>query len=158
MYMEQMTQALSIAAPGLAPISLAAATPTGTGGVDMSKFGRALFVLSVGVFGASATVDMKLQESSDNATWTDMAVDIPTISNVAITTLLAAGGNNREASLEVRADQLLAGKKFVRALITVGTAATLVQCTALGGEAVNKPGSARDDASVAQRLVAAGPT
>jgi hypothetical protein len=157
MYMEQMSQALSIAGAPIHSQSVAAGTAQ-TGGVDMQKFGRALFVLDVGAFGASATVDMKLQESSDNATFFDMAVDIPTISNVAITQLLAAGGNNRLATLEVRADQLSTGKRYVRALVTVGVAATQLACIPLGGEAVNKPGAAQDVAAVAQRLVAAGPT
>ena len=66
MYTEQMSQGLSIAGAPIHSQSLAAATPTGTGGIDMQKFRRALFILDVGTFGASATVDMKLQESPDN--------------------------------------------------------------------------------------------
>jgi hypothetical protein len=146
MYTEQMSQGLSIAGNPIHPQSLAAATPTGTGGIDMSKFRRALFILDVGAFGASATVDMKLQESPDNATWTDLAG-----TGVAITQLAVAGGNNRLATLEARAGQLT--KRYLRALVTVGTAATQVCCIALGGEAISKPGSQNDVAAVAQRSV-----
>src|ERR1700687_5445050 len=108
MYTEQMSQGLSIAGNPIHAQSLAAATPTGTGGVDMSKFRRALFILDVGSFGASATVDMKLQESPDNATWTDLAGN-----GVAITQLLSLGGNNRLATLEARAGQLT--QRYLRA-------------------------------------------
>src|ERR1700687_2295021 len=121
MYTEQMSQGLSIAGNPIHAQSLAAATPTGTGGVDMQKFRRALFILDVGAFGASATVDMKLQESPDNATFTDLAV-----TNTSITQLVVGGGNNRLATLEARAGQLSAGKRYLRALVTVGTAATQV--------------------------------
>jgi hypothetical protein len=112
----------------------------------MQRFRRALFVLDVGAFGASATVDMKLQESTDNVTFTDLAGN-----GVAITTLAAGGGNNRLATLEARAGQLT--KRYLRALVTVGTAATQVCCLALGGEAIDKPGSVNDVAAVAQRSV-----
>ena len=147
MYTEQMSQGLSIAGNPIHPHSLAAASPTGTGGVDMSKFRRALYILDVGAFGASATVDMKLQESPDNATWTDLAG-----TGVAIAQLQSASGNNRLATLEARAGQLT--KRYLRALVTVGAAATQVCCIALGGEAISKPGSQNDVAAVAQRSVA----
>lgn len=147
MYTEQLTQALSIAAAPIHPQSVAAGTAN-TGGVDMQLFRRATFVLDVGAFGASATVDMKLQESADNSSFADMSG-----SGVTITQLAAAGGNNRLASLEVRAGQLSAGKRYVRALVTVGTAATILQCLALGSAAGHKPGNLGDVAAVAQRVV-----
>jgi hypothetical protein len=46
-------------------------------------------------------------------------------------------------------------KRYLGVLVTVGTAATQIQLTCLGGEAIAKPGSAADIAAVAQRLVAA---
>jgi len=147
MFTEQLTQALSIAAAPIHPASAGTGTAD-TGGIDMSKFRRALFVLDVGVFGSSATVDMKLQESADNSSFTDLAG-----TGVAITQLAAAGGNNRLATLEARAGQLSAGKRYLRARVTVGTAATLLSAVALGGEAVDKPGNAQDVAAVAQRSV-----
>ena len=87
MYTEQLTQALSIAAAPIHPQSVAVGTAN-TGGVDMQLFRRATFLLDVGAFGASATVDMKLQESPDNSTFTDLAG-----TGVSITQLLAGGGN-----------------------------------------------------------------
>ena len=145
MLTEQLSQALAIAAAPIHPQSVGAGNAD-TGGIDMAKFRRALFILDVGAFGASATVDMKLQESTDNSTFTDLAG-----TGVAITQLAAAGGNNRFATLEVRADQIT--KRYVRARVAVATAATTLQCLALGGEAASKPGSAHDIAAVAQRQV-----
>src|SRR5262245_9129993 len=129
MYTEQLTQALSIAATPVHPASVAPGTAD-TGGIDMQKFRRALFFLDVGVFGASATVDMKLQESIDTSAFTDLPG-----TGVAITQLLQAGGNNKVVTLEVRAGQLSAGRRYIRARVTVGTAATLIACLPLGGEA-----------------------
>jgi hypothetical protein len=145
MYTEQLSQALGIAGAPIHPQSVSPGTAD-TGGIDMSRFRRATFILNVGAFGASATVDMKLQESTDGSSYTDLAG-----AGVAITQLAAAGGNNRLATLEVRAGQLT--KRYVRARVTVGTAATTLQCLALGGEAVDKPGSANDISAVAQRSV-----
>jgi hypothetical protein len=147
MYTEQMSQGLSIAAAPVHPQSVSAGTAD-TGGIDMQHFRRALFILDVGTFGSGATVDLKLQESADNSSFTDLAG-----TGVAITQLVAAGGNNRLATLEARAGQLSAGKRYLRARVTVGTAATTLACLALGGEAVNKPGSAQDITAVAQRSV-----
>ena len=156
MYTEQLTQALSIVGK-LDPVSLAAATPTAVKSVDMRKFKRALFILDVGVFGSSATVDMKLQASADNSSFTDLATLAPTLTGVAITQMTAGGGNNKLTSLEIRADQMPAGYRYVQALITVGTAATLVSGIALGGESAQKPGQVNDIAAVLQRLVVGGP-
>lgn len=147
MYTEQLTQALSLAAAPLHPGSVAPGTAD-TGGIDLQRFRRALFVLDIGAFGASATVDMKLQESTDNAVFTDLAG-----TGVAITQMLQAGGNNKLATLEVRAGQLSAGKRYIRARVTVGTAATTLCCIPLGGEADFKPGSALDIAAAVQRVV-----
>lgn len=147
MYPEQLTQALGIAAAPVHPQSVGAGNAD-TGGIDLQKFRRAIFLLNVGAFGASATVDMKIQESTDNSSFTDLAG-----TNVAITQLLAAGGNNRLASLEVRADQVT--KRYVRARVTVGTAATTLYCLPLGGEAVQKPGNQNNIAAVAQQVVCA---
>lgn len=145
MYPEQLTQALAIAAAPIHPQSVAVGT-VATGGIDMQKFRRALFILNVGAFGSGATVDMKLQESTDNSTFTDLAG-----TGTAISQLTAADGDNRLATLEVRAGQL--SQRYVRARVTVGTAATVLQCLALGAAAVHKPGSAQDIAAVAQRSV-----
>src|SRR5947209_12267700 len=114
MITEQLSQALSIAAAELDPVSQGAATVT-TGGVDMSKFERVMFVVMVGAV-TTGTVDAKLQESATSGgTYTD-------ISGASITQITTS---NKIATLEIKATQLSAGKAFVRLSLTVGTAATL---------------------------------
>ncbi len=143
---EQASQGVAIPGAAIAPVSSSSTTKTGA--VDMTKYRRALFLVAVGVFGSSATVDAKLQESVDttDGNFTD-------VSGGAVTQLLAAGGNNRIVTLEIDAEKLTAGKKFTRVAVTVGTAASLVTAIPLGIDAVQKPGSQNNDTSVAQRLV-----
>ena len=142
MITEQLSQALSIAATELDPVSQGAATVT-SGGVDMSKFERVMFVVMVGAV-TTGTVDAKLQESATSGgTYTD-------ISGASITQITTS---NKIATLEIKATQLSAGKQFVRLSLTVGTAATLIAVLPLAGEARQKPASAQDIAAVTQRKV-----
>lgn len=142
-----MSTDLAVAAAPIHPQLVAVGTAD-TGGVDMNTFLRALFLLDVGVFGALATVDMKLQESVDDLVYTDVA-------GFSITQLLAAGGDNKVASIEVRAEQLT--KRYVRARVTVGVADTLLQVTPLGGNTNFGVADDYDNATVVQKKTVAGP-
>ena len=143
MYTEQLSQALSIAGAEIDPVSQAAATVT-SGAVDMAKFHRALFVLMVGSVGDAGTVDAKLQQSANgSSSWTD----------VAGSSITQVAASNKIVTLELRYDQLTPGQHYVRLSVTVGTNAVLITALPLGGEAIQKPGSANDVAAVAQRLV-----
>jgi hypothetical protein len=145
MFTERLTQALSIAAAPIQPQTLNnSSASTGNGGVDMQKFRRVLFVVVTGTVTGGGSLSAKLQESADGSTsWTD-------IGGAALTAITAS---NKAASLEMRADQMT--KRYVRATLTeTGSQNVVCACVALGGEAVEKPGSAQDvAASVAQRLV-----
>lgn len=143
MYTEQMTQALSLGTP-VHPVSQGVGTAD-SGSLDMQKFRRAMFVVNVGSVGGAGTVDAKLQESSDNSTFTDLSG-----TNVSITQITTS---NKVATLEVRAGQIT--KRYVRCRVTVGGNAVLIAVNALGGEAVIKPGNQNDAAAVAQRQVVA---
>jgi hypothetical protein len=141
MYTEQLSQALRLGTP-VHPAS----TGTGTadsGSVDMSKFRRAMFLVNVGSVGAAGTVDAKLQESSDDSSFTDLSGTGVSISQITT--------SNKIATLEVRAGQLT--KRYVRCRVTIGGNAVLLCVNAIGGEAIQKPGSATDAAAVAQRQV-----
>src|SRR5262245_9513721 len=105
MWTEQMSQGLSLAAAPVHPQSVAVGTAD-TGGVDLQKFRRVMFIIDVGSVGAAGTVDAKLQESTDNATFTDLAG-----TGVAITQITTS---NKLATLEARAGQLSAGKRYAR--------------------------------------------
>jgi hypothetical protein len=143
MYTEQMSQALSIAAAPAhgATLNNAAAS---SGGVDMSKFHRVLFLIDVGTLSAGASVTPKLQQSPDNASWSDF----PGGAGNAITAA------SRVMTIEARADELSAGCRYFRAVATETAGFNaIVTIIPLAGEAVQKPGSAQDHSSVSQRLV-----
>ena len=111
----------------LDPVSQAAATVT-TGWVSMQTAENLLAILQVGAFGASATVDAKLQQASDSG-----GTGAKDISGKAITQMVAAGGNNKQVLLNVRSEELdvTNGFCFVRLSVTVGTAATLISALLL---------------------------
>ena len=145
MYTEQLSQALSIAGTEIDPVSQAAGTVT-TGGVDISKFHRAMFVVMVGSVGAAGTVDAKLQTSPVS----NFASGVADVTGSNITQVTAG---NKVVTLEMRADQVPAGARYARLSVTVGTNAVLIAALAIGSEAALKPASANDVAAVAQRVV-----
>ncbi len=147
MYTEQLSQALSIPSN---PTHAAAQTASfNSGSVDLQKFRRAMFQIDIGaVSGTSPTFDAKLQESTDNVTFTDLAG-----TNVAITQITTA---NHTVTMEVRAGQLT--KRYVRVAVTIGGTTPSFTCAVIpiGGEAIEKPGGAggsNDAAQVDQRKV-----
>ena len=118
-----------------------------SGWVSMALVHSVAALLKVGVFGASATVDAKLQQAQDNA-----GTGAKDITGKAITQLLAAGGNNRQAIIEVRDTELDVpnGYSYVRLSVTVGTAATLLDATVFGANPIYIPASSINQAGVAQ--------
>jgi hypothetical protein len=128
------------------PISQGVGTAV-SGWLSAANFERFLATIDVGVFGASATVDAKLQQATSAA-----GAGAKDITGKAITQLLAAGGNNRQALINLRAAELdLAnGFGFFQLSVTVGTAATLIAASVQGGVGKNLPASALNQAGVAQ--------
>jgi hypothetical protein len=112
----------------LDPVSQGAATVT-TGWVDASKFAEIVAIIGVGVMTATSTVDAKLQQATDGA-----GTGAKDIASKAITQLLAAGGNNRQAMINLRTEQLDVNNsfRFVRLSITVAAAASLLQAALIG--------------------------
>ena len=127
------------------PVSTA--TTVNTGWVDQSVFFFLMAFINVGVFGASATVDAKLQQATDNA-----GTGAKDITGKAITQLLAAGGNNRQALINMKEADLdtEGGFRYVRLSLTVGTAASLVSAVLIGGVPRFQPANAYNQAGVAQ--------
>lgn len=116
-----------------------------TGYIDVSNYESILAEVLVGVFGASATVDAKLEQAT-----TSGGAGVKDVTGKAITQLVAAGGNNRQALINCEQAELdtNGGFKFVRLTITVATAATLVAGLLRGVGARYQPAS--QAASVAQ--------
>ena len=144
-FTENASQALGLAA---APRHAATINNTtgDTGGIDMRKWERAIFFFSVGTNASSGSVIFKLQESAADSTYTD----ITSAATAAITTASKCG------SLEIRADQLTDGQRYVRCRCTESASqAVTVSVLAIGVMARQKPGGkgATETATVAERYV-----
>jgi hypothetical protein len=130
------------------PASQAAGTVS-SGWISMAAYHQLCAVGLVGAFGASATVDAKLQQAQDSS-----GAGAKDITGKAITQMLAAGGNNKQFTIEVRDTELDANNGFgyVQFSMTVGTAATLVGGAVFGTLPQFMPGSAFDASSVVQHV------
>lgn len=120
-----------------------------TGWVNMGNFEAMLAVLDVGAFGASATVDAKLQQALDSSGTTPKD-----ITGKAIVQMLAAGGNNKQVTIDVRETDLDTnnGYCYVRLTVTVGVAATLVSAGLWGFFPQYEPAGAYNQAGVVQQV------
>jgi hypothetical protein len=113
----------------LDPVSQAAATVT-TGWVAAYAFHQLLAQLVVGVLGASATVDAKLQQASDSG-----GTGAKDVTGSAITQLTKAGSDdNKVVLINLDPNKLDVDNGFdhVRLSVTVGTAASLIAAQVFG--------------------------
>ena len=110
--------------------------------IDMQYFDRVMFIVLAGDLGALATLDFKVQESADGSTWSDL-------SGKSITQLTQAGGDSdKQAIVEVKADELSAGYRYVKGVMTVGTAASDCGMVAIAGDLRYSPAEDYDLSSV----------
>jgi hypothetical protein len=116
--------------------------------IDMSKFERVAFVLLTGTLGASATVDLAVKY--DTASGGSFA---NTLAGKTIAQMVKATDDNKQAVIEVKADELPEGARYLRGTITVGTAASQAALVVLGGDAKYGPAKDHDLSSVAQIVV-----
>lgn len=128
--------------------SVAASTVV-SGWVPIKNHFALLALLDVGVFGASATVDAKLRQATDAS-----GTGAKDITGKAITQLVAAGGNNRQALINMKAADLDTENAFnyVALSVTVGTAATQISAALLGFLPHYEDAAAYNQAGVAQVL------
>jgi uncharacterized phiE125 gp8 family phage protein len=130
---DNLTTEISIA-PG-AHIVAASYTLVG-GAVEVSGY-DAIVNLIAGTNGTSGTVDVKLQESEDNAAWSD-------VSGGAFTQVTEANDN------AVQEKSYTGSYRYIRAVATVGTAT----CS-FGVEVVKKAGPSTEDAELNIAIAAA---
>ena len=130
----------------LDPASVAASTVVTTW-VSINVFHSIAAVIQTGVMGASGTIDAKLRQATDNAG--TGAKDVP---NKAITQIVKASGDNKQAIIECRDTDLdtTNGYAFVALSVTVGTAASLLAAQLLGTNPIFAPASAANQAGVVQ--------
>ena len=130
------------------PVSQAPGAVT-TGWIPAANHERFLATVQTGVLGASATVDVKLQQATDNA-----GTGAKDITGKAAAQIVAATGNNKQALVNLRAEELDLANSFTffRLSVTVGVAASLVSAVVQGGVAKNAPASGLNQAGVVQNI------
>ena len=130
----------------LDPASVAASTVL-TAWVAVANFHTIAAMIQTGVLGASATIDAKLRQATDAA-----GTGAKDVAGKAIVQVLKAAGDNKQVSIEARADDLDInnGYGFVALSLTVGTAASIVGALLLGANPRYASASALNAASVVQ--------
>lgn len=141
---EKLSEKLAVVAK-LDPKSQSAATVT-SDSIDMAKIKKVLFIIQTGVLGASATVDMAIKgDTTSGGSYTT------TITGKSITQLVKASNDNNIAGIEVSAAEVAAqGLRYIRASVTVGTAASLISLVALGGNLLYSSANENDLAAVVE--------
>jgi hypothetical protein len=112
-----------------------------TDAIDMSKWNRVAFIVMAGDVADTATVDLKITEADTaGGSYSDLA-------GKAITQL-TTDDDDKQAVVEVRADELGAGKRFLKGALRTATAASDAAVIVLGIDARIEPASDNDLASV----------
>ena len=124
-----------------------AAGAASTGWVPVANYFAFLAVLQTGVLGTSATVDAKLQQALDSS-----GTGAKDISGKAITQIVKATGDNKQALINVKPEELdtVNGFGFVRLSVTVGVAASQTSAQVLGLNPRFAPADASNQAAVVQ--------
>jgi len=111
--------------------------------IDMLYFERVIFVVMAGTLGALATLDFRVQEA------TTSGGAFSNLTGKAITQLTQAGtDSDKQAIVEVKADELTPNYRYLRGILTIGVATSDAGMVALADTARWKPGSDLDLASV----------
>lgn len=132
----------------LDPASVAASTVVTTW-VPVKNFHAIAAVLQTGVLGASATVDAKLRQAQDSS-----GTGAKDITGKSITQIVKASGDNKQAVVECRSDDLdqTNGFTHVALSVTVGTAASLLSAQLLGINPRYMPAASFNQAGVVQTV------
>lgn len=130
----------------LDPASVAAGTVV-TAWVPVANVAKLTALIQTGVLGASATVDAKLRQATDTA-----GTGAKDVTGKAITQIVKATGDNKQAMVELRAEDLDVNNGFAFAAlsVTVGTAASQLSAALIGSGARYQPASAFNQAGVVQ--------
>jgi hypothetical protein len=117
--------------------------------LDMQSLFTAMALISIGAFGAGATVDAQIEQATDAA-----GANAKPIPGSQITQLVAAGGNDRQAQIDLRQEDFdrNAGFRFFRLTVTVGGAATQLAASLIGADFRAGSGTRNGAASVAQTV------
>ena len=128
------------------PASQAVGTVT-TGWISAGNHHSLLALVQSGVLGTGATLDAKLQQATDAS-----GTGAKDVTGKAITQIVKASGDNKQALINLRPDDLdvTNGYSYVRLSLTVAVAASLTAAQLLGFNSRFAPGDASNQAAVAQ--------
>jgi hypothetical protein len=132
----------------LDPASVAASTVVTTW-VPVANFHSICALLQTGTLGASATVDAKLRQAQDSS-----GTGAKDISGKSITQIVKASGDNKQATIECRGEDLdqANGFGYVALSVTVGTAASQLGAALMGTNPRFLPASGLNQAGVVQQV------
>ena len=118
-----------------------------TAWVPVASYFGLLAMVQTGVLGTSATVDAKVQQAQDSA-----GTGAKDISGKAITQIVKAMGDNKQALINVKPEELdtVNGFGFVRVTVTVGVAASITSAQLLGVIPRYAPAEVDNQAAVVQ--------
>lgn len=130
------------------PASVGASTVV-SAWVSMANLHSLMALIQTGVLGASATIDAKLRQATDSS-----GTGAKDITGKAITQIVKATGDNKQATIEVRDTDLDVnnGFSYVALSVTVGTAASIFGASLLGGNPIFVPASSLNQAGVVQQV------
>jgi hypothetical protein len=138
--MDRLNERLAVVASDLQ----VAGTGTSTSDViDMKDFKRVLFILRSGTVAATGTIDVEIQEGTSTTSFN-------TATALASITQLTAADDDKIALLEVMDEDLTAGYRYLRAIVTRGTANSNIGLIAIAGDPHYQPASDNDLAAVKQ--------
>jgi hypothetical protein len=128
------------------PAAQAAGTLT-TGWISVANHLGFLSLVQTGVLGTSATVDAKLQQALDSS-----GTSVKDITGKAITQIVKATGDNKQALINVKPEELdtVNGFGFIRLSVTVGVAASQTSAQVIGLNPRFAPADASNQAAVVQ--------
>lgn len=106
-----------------------------TGYIDMEQFANVMAIIQAGTLGTSATLDAKIEEAKDSS-----GTDVQDLSGKAITQLTQAGSDSdKQAVINVAAEELSDTYTHVRVSMTIGTASSDAAAIAMGFDARYEP-------------------
>ncbi len=118
-------------------------TSTSSDNLDMSLFREGMFILQTGVMAASSTLDAKLQESVNGTSgWQD-------ITGKSMTQMVNTD-DNKQVVFNIKAEELSAGYRYVKLLLTPSAHSILASAVVLGMKPAIGPANDNDISSVAQ--------
>lgn len=138
-----------VALMGVIPAQQAAVGSVSSGWVDMRNAFELLATLNIGVIGNGGTIDARIEQATSDA-----GAGAKPVTGLATAQIVKAGGDNRQAAINVRQEDLdkNANYRFARLTVTVGGAATFLSAMLFGFDLRYGAGGANQLSSVAQTV------